>query len=400
MRFFHLILVAALLVPFGAQAKRAAKKQVKKPEASELMAEARAAFYDYDPGLAMEKIADLRKLKSGYDAKALDALEAKVNRMDEMMQRVEDIVVIDSLTLNRDDFFRHYRLAPAAGTLALPDEYDIDETTVVYIPQDATWMVWGGNNGLMRARRFTDGTWEDPTPLGDVLNHGGTANYPYLLSDGVTIYYATEGEDSLGGLDIYMSRSERDEFAVPQNMGMPYNSPYDDYMLAIDEETGAGWFATDRNRLDDLITIYVFIPSEVRNNLDIDTPDLAGRARISSVAATQPEGKDFSAVLAKIANIKYAGSGHDDEPEFTFVMPTGAVYTRWEQFHKVEARRMMEAYVDALEDFDADRERLAKMRAAYNGRNADAILSLEKKIKSTRTTLRQLANKIIAAEMK
>ena len=34
-----------------------------------------------------------------------------------------------------------------------------------------------------------------------VVNASGNANYPFVLSDGVTVYYASDGE-GLGGYDI------------------------------------------------------------------------------------------------------------------------------------------------------------------------------------------------------
>ncbi len=60
---------------------------------------------------------------------------------------------------------------------------------------------------------------------------------PFFMSDGVTLYYANDGDESIGGYDIFISRKGEDGFLQPQNIGMPYNSPYDDYMLAIDEVT-------------------------------------------------------------------------------------------------------------------------------------------------------------------
>ena len=84
-----------------------------------------------------------------------------------------------------------------------------------------------------------------------------------MMSDGITLYYANDGDNTLGGYDIFMTRKGDDgRFLQPQNIGMPYNSPYDDYMLAIDEVTGAGWWATDRNQIPDSVTIYVFVPND------------------------------------------------------------------------------------------------------------------------------------------
>ncbi len=377
----------------------------KKPTAEELIEQVNEAFNDYNTDLAKEKITELRKLKKGVTAETIDSIEQRVERMSEMIQRVEDIIVIDSLTLNRDDFFRHYRMASSAGILASPEEVGAEkaaDSTVVYLTQDCNLMIWGGTDGLMQARKFTDGSWEEPTMLSDILNHGGTANFPFLLSDGITLYYATDGEDSLGGLDIYMTRNDREDYASPLNLGMPYNSPYDDYMLAIDEETGIGWFATDRNKLGDLITVYVFIPNAVRININVDDKNLSNRAKLASIAETHRPNEDYTAILHKIANISDVAQSND-EPDFIFAFPNGKVYTRWSDFKSPQARRLMEAYIDAQNEANADSKRLEELRMNFkqdDSNTANAILSLEKKIKQAPITLKRMANQVISIEMK
>ena len=377
----------------------------KKPTAEELIEQVNEAFNGYNTDLAKEKITELRKLKKGVTAETIDSIEQRVERMSEMIQRVEDIIVMDSLTLNRDDFFRHYRMASSAGILASPEEVGAEkaaDSTVVYLTQDCNLMIWGGTDGLMQARKFTDGSWEEPTMLSDILNHGGTANFPFLLSDGITLYYATDGEDSLGGLDIYMTRNDREDYASPLNLGMPYNSPYDDYMLAIDEETGIGWFATDRNQLGDLITVYVFIPNAVRININVDDKNLSNRAKLASIAETHRPNEDYTAILHKIANISDVAQSND-EPDFIFAFPNGKVYTRWSDFKSPQARRLMEAYIDAQNEANADSKRLEELRMNFkqdDSNTANAILSLEKKIKQAPITLKRMANQVISIEMK
>lgn len=384
--------------------KRKAKAK-SKVTAEELMTRARQAFYDYNPELALESIEALRSDKKA-DINAADSLESRVNRMSEMIQRVEDVAIIDSINVDREDFFRSYRLAPTAGRLLAPaelgDDFEAAEQTVVFMPEDGSFMIWGTDNGLVESARLTDGTWEEAVSLGDVLNAGGTANYPFQLADGTTLYYATDGDDSLGGLDIYISQRNRDGFAVPQNMGMPYNSPYDDYMLAIDEETGAGWFATDRNRLGDMVTIYVFIPSETRVNLDVDLPDLADRARIAGITSPLDDGQQ--ALLERISRLEPAGNSCiDNTPDFIFPMPDGRIYTRWSDFSSPAARRLMENYVDAEADNQSDLEQLAALRAGFNPADKEAarrILALEKKVRDASRLLTKISNQVITAELK
>lgn len=69
------------------------------------------------------------------------------------------------------------------------------------------------------------------------------ADYPYVLTDGITIYYASDGPGSMGGYDIFVTRynTNTDSYLMPENVGMPFNSPYNDYMYVIDEFNDLGW---------------------------------------------------------------------------------------------------------------------------------------------------------------
>ena len=85
-----------------------------------------------------------------------------------------------------------------------------------------------------------DGSLDHPMPMDSTLAEGADSAFPFLMPDGVTLYFANNGGNSLGGYDIFMTRRSDDadgrSYMQPQNIGMPYNSPYDDYMLAIDAQ--------------------------------------------------------------------------------------------------------------------------------------------------------------------
>jgi hypothetical protein len=95
--------------------------------------------------------------------------------------------------------------------------------------------------------------------LPGTINKEGSQAFPFVLSDGMTLYFASTGEPSFGGYDLFVTRYNltSDSYLNPNQLNMPFNSPFNDYMLAIDEEKGIGWFASDRfNRP----TRYVYIP--------------------------------------------------------------------------------------------------------------------------------------------
>ena len=54
-------------------------------------------------------------------------------------------------------------------------------------------------NSAYSARNKMQGEWSKGSLLPGSINDSINANYPYVLTDGATIYYAADGENSIGG---------------------------------------------------------------------------------------------------------------------------------------------------------------------------------------------------------
>ncbi|MDE5555238.1 MAG: hypothetical protein K2J10_08670, partial [Muribaculaceae bacterium] len=322
-------------------------------------------------------------------------------------QRVEKIEIIDSITVDQFDFFTHYRLSPEAGRILLPEDVDVKARTMVYVPQNKSEMIWAESDStgfsiLMAASILDDGTLDSPAPLKGEFSEGGDADYPFLMPDGMTLYFAATGESSLGGYDIFMTRRSDDGFLQPQNIGMPYNSPYNDYMLAIDESTGAGWFASDRSQIPGKVTIYVFVPSQTRVNYSPDDPKLLERARINSITDTQTA--DAAAMRKRIATIEEGATLRNRNARpFVLSMGNGKVYTSLDDFKNPQARREMSSLLKEEKQIEAQSDRLDQLRQRYaKGERhlADQILDAEAAIEFSRQNMAELRNKVIRLETK
>lgn len=374
---------------------------------------AEIAFDEYRFGDAVDHMDSYEKTLTKAKAKMSDEaadLQRRLSIARPMFDGVEKIVIIDSIAVARDDFFKAYRLSPESGSLnsteVLPSEFDAADETVVYMPESKELMIWSvpdsaNNYELVQSAKMIGGKWERPHTLGKNLSFGnGDSNYPFLMSDGVTLYFANNGDSSIGGYDIFMTRRDDEQgFLNPQNIGMPFNSPYDDYMLAIDEINGVGWWATDRNRMEDSITIYKFIPSELRVNYPADDPELASKARIDNYRDTWAPDADYSELLARLDNI--SESSKTKHPDFYFAMPGGKIYRYWNDFNNARARDLMENYLDAVDKLKADKRRIALLRKQYasgDSRVTDDILELEKTIEKDRVEIKRLSNEVITAE--
>lgn len=341
----------------------------------------------------------------------LAQMRSRVILTKNMLDRVEKIEVIDSITVDSASFFKYYRLSAAAGRLldssALPPQYSRLNPSMAYRPESGTEIIWAmpdadGVKKLVSAGILDDGTMQQPAPLGDDLGEGGDADFPFLMPDGVTLYFANNGENSIGGYDIFLSRRSADGSALqPQNIGMPYNSPYDDYMLAIDEATGLGWWATDRNRIPGKVTIYTFVPNQTRVNYQPDETDIVDRARLTSIANTQIPDKDYNLLLAALESLDTNSATGSASPDFALSMGNGRVYTSLSQFSDPQARQAMQQVLDARAELAGMRARLAGLRRTYADGDtsvADQILSLEKRVLAAGSILRRLTNTVIRLE--
>ncbi|MBD3637402.1 MAG: OmpA family protein [Crocinitomicaceae bacterium] len=69
----------------------------------------------------------------------------------------------------------------------------------------------------------------------------------YLHPDGKTMYFASEGHNSMGGYDIFISKKEKSGYwGKPINMGYPINTPYDDFFFAATANGKFAYIASNR----------------------------------------------------------------------------------------------------------------------------------------------------------
>ena len=171
-------------------------------------------------------------------------------------------------------------------------------------------------------------------------------------------------------------------------------------MLAIDEATGAGWFASDRACDPGKVTIYVFAPAQSRVNYDPDDETLADKARISSIAATQTPAS--SKLRNRIAAIEEGGKQRVRQSKsFELAVGNGKVYTSLDDFQNRQARVEMAKLLGEQDKLEAQQLRLDDLRERYrkgDKKVADDILDAEAAIDFMRATLTELKNKVVRLE--
>lgn len=328
------------------------------------------------------------------DPEALDVLEEKreyAERLQRAVNRTEDLQIIDSLVVLKSDFLSAYNLSASSGALKpvqefFPGRTGTGETLYMNERQDKIYYSEGDTatgSDLYTMDKLLD-TFGNEKRLPSTINKEGNQAYPFALSDGVTLYFASTADPSFGGYDLFVTRYNlnSDSYLNPNQLNMPFNSPFNDYMLAIDEEKGIGWFASDRFQPTDSVCIYTFLPNpQVKLVESEDTDYMVQRAQISAIADTWKEGTDYES-LRSLAQQKTA-SREESSGDFSFVINDQATYHTLSDFRNNHAGSLFSQALGLEKQLQALNEELTQKRSQYaggatNDTLAASILRLEK----------------------
>lgn len=85
-----------------------------------------------------------------------------------------------------------------------------------------------------------------PKNLKRNINTPGDEITPFYDKAEGVLYFSSNGRVSAGGLDIFKSKGNKLEWEIAQNMGFPINSAADDLYYTVNEAHGGGYFVSNR----------------------------------------------------------------------------------------------------------------------------------------------------------
>lgn len=101
---------------------------------------------------------------------------------------------------------------------------------------------WGGYD-LYVCDQKPNGDWTEPILMNRAINTQGNEQFPSL--DGDTLYFASDGHEGMGGLDIFRTYPlQNGRYAAVKNLRTPINSGADDFAFSILSREGDGANAT------------------------------------------------------------------------------------------------------------------------------------------------------------
>ena len=314
-----------------------------------------------------------------------------------MMSATQKIVVIDSMVVDKNKLLQHYALNPEVGSLSSYADFfgkQDQPNAIVNMNQMGSkcYFPMKGSNGVTRLYTSDKiaGEWSAPALMKGIDTQVfKDINYPFVMSDGTTCYFAAKGEESLGGYDIFVTRFDPDQqqLLTPENIGMPFNSPGNDYLFAIDDIEQLGWFVTDRNQPEGKVCIYCFIPSEVRDTYpaaDIPEEKLRQLASLNRIADTWGNGKARKAALQRkkaLEQRRAQGNAKQANAAEGFVVNDQRICFKAADFKAEGNPRRFTQLTQQKQQLEKLSRKLASMRIDYSRASGEHKLQLGEQIR-------------------
>lgn len=110
-----------------------------------------------------------------------------------------------------------------------------------------------GGRDLYSANLVGFNSWGNVKNLGPEVNTKFDEDAPYIMSEGKTLYFSSNGPKSMGGNDIFFTKNQGGKWSESINAGIPINTIYNEQFYSISADGQTGYFSrtTDHNGSDD-----------------------------------------------------------------------------------------------------------------------------------------------------
>ena len=324
-------------------------------------------------------------------------------RITNMREMTQQILIIDSIVADKDQVLAQIHLSEDAGQLMTSKTFtgkavngqafvnEMGNKAYLSLPDDS-----------LKQQLYTcdllGGEWSQPEALQGLNDGLIETSYPYMLADGQTLYFAGQGEESIGGYDIFFTRydAHSGRFLKPENLGMPFNSEANDYLYVIDEYRQLGYFVTDRRQPEGKVCIYIFVPAESRQTYDAGVyseQQIRDFAAITRIADTWTDKKAREAAMARLKAVNSAQKRvktTEPDAQQCLVITDALTYSTASDFKSKEAASLYQQLVQVRQKLSQLESQTEQLRTLYHQAGKAERKSLQTEIMEAEGELKAL----------
>lgn len=325
-----------------------------------------------------------------------------------LASKIFNLRVIDKYRVTPDSLLEVYSPSHEVGSIAHNSDFfesNIDPNGYLYKTERGDAVYFSLHNSLNKEKlykieKLLDG-WGEMVPLKG-LESEGNDKMPVMMTDGSTLYFASDRAGGMGGYDIYKTTydTENGSYTTPINMGVPFNSAFDDYLFVGDEFKQRAWFASNRSTSADSVIVYEILWDEsVIKNFAQTTEEIRAASQL-----------DFDMELANLRHNNAESKANDNTDNqhsmsneiklFEFQINDTLTYTDWKHFRSNEAKHTykeafdMKTLRDSLSYDMAQRRKVFMTTSDDETRNETVakVLAIERRIYTIDDQITQLKN--------
>ncbi len=200
---------------------------------------------------------------------------------------------------------------------------------------------------IYMVRKLPNGQWGIPQKLPDQINTFYNEDFPYIGADGVSLYFASEGHNNIGGYDLFKStwNPEENTWTPAENLGYPVNSTSDDRSICMTPDNRVGYISTfrpggygdldiyrirfeDKDQIIRIITGRVFLGDTTVKAIDTPVTIIAKNKKTNEERQFIPNSKTSKYVIALEAGeylLTISADGYEQYSENIVISDIGKI---------------------------------------------------------------------------
>lgn len=183
----------------------------------------------------------------------------------------------------------------------------------------------GGYGGvdIYKVEKDENGRWSTPQNLGSDINTPYDDGSPFIHPDKKTLFFTSEGHNTMGGKDIFKAELVQGKWRKPENMGYPINTTANDNYFTLTADGSRGYFSSDRLGGLGGQDIYYFDMPEGEANI----PLTMVKGRILAGENLEPVPTQIKVVDVELSSkIDYVYNPNKETGEYLIIFPPGKSY--------------------------------------------------------------------------
>lgn len=135
-------------------------------------------------------------------------------------------------TINTSNWETHLAITP-------------DEQTIYYVSNRSGGL---GGRDIYKVQKLPNGKWSKAQNLGPTINTPYEEDAVFISPDNETLYFSSQGHNSIGGFDImYSKRDDEGNWKKPVNIGYPINTTDDDVFFVTSPDGQRAYYSSVRD---------------------------------------------------------------------------------------------------------------------------------------------------------